>query len=112
MPQDNWNLDRFRNALSQRSVRWEEKKMFGGVCFMVDDKMLFGISDRGFMVRVNPDDYERMNAERGVTPMIHGGKPMKGFLYVPEEGYDMDRDFDYWVDECLAYNPQAKSSKK
>jgi len=37
---------------------------------------------------------------------------MKGYFYVEEEAYDQDEILDYWVDECLKWNPFAKSSKK
>lgn len=109
---DNWTLDRLRQALKSRNVHYTEKRMFGGNCFMVDDKMVFCHSERGLMVRVNPDEMDRLIEEKGVRPMVHGGRTMKGFLYVPEDGYDLDADLDVWVDLCMAYNPLAKSSKK
>ncbi len=37
---------------------------------------------------------------------------MKGFIFVDPTGFDMEDDLAYWVEKCLAYNPQAKSSKK
>jgi hypothetical protein len=112
MATDQWTLDRLRQALQARKVNFLEKRMFGGNCFMVDDKMVFCHSERGFMVRVNPDEMDALVEERGVRPMVHGGKIMKGFLYVPDSGYDLDADLDFWVDLCMAYNPLAKSSKK
>lgn len=48
----------------------------------------------------------------GCLPMDFTGRPMKGYLFIIEEGFDMDEDLAYWVDLALAYNPLAKASKK
>jgi hypothetical protein len=44
--------------------------------------------------------------------MIHGGRPMTGYLFIQPEGYDMDEDLNFWVKKCLEFNPLAKASKK
>ena len=43
--------------------------------------------------------------------MVHGGKTMKGFVFVGEEGYKSKKDFDYWIKLSLAFNKDAKASK-
>ena len=40
------------------------------------------------------------------------GKPMKGYIFVAAEGFDLDADLEYWIQLCLDFNPLAKSSKK
>jgi hypothetical protein len=40
------------------------------------------------------------------------GKPMKGFVYVYPEGFDMDDQLEFWIDLALAFNPKAKKSKR
>ena len=105
-------LDRIRNILQLKHVTWVEKKMFGGHCFMVNDKMCFGTYKGGLMVRVGPLEVEPLSARQGATPMIHGGRPMTGYMFVEEEGYDTDGQLDLWIQKCLDFNPVAKPSKK
>lgn len=54
MDTDQFLLDRIRNTLNELNTYWTEKKMFGGICFMVDEKMCFGTFKEGLMVRINP----------------------------------------------------------
>jgi hypothetical protein len=56
MEVDDFFLDRLRQTLKERFIHWEEKKMFGGYCFMVGGKMCFGTYQGGLMARVNPTD--------------------------------------------------------
>ena len=79
---------------------------------MVDDKMCFGTYKGGLMVRVNPEQVEDLIQRKATSQMIHGGRPMKGYLFVEPEGYDLEDDLDFWVTKCLEFNPKAKSSKK
>ena len=109
---DEFLLDRLRNALNPHKVQWLEKKMFGGHCFMVDDKMCFGTYKGGLMVRIAPEESDELVKREGAGPMIHGGRTMKGYLFIEDEGYDSDSDLEFWVNKCLEFNPRAKSSKK
>ena len=59
-----------------------ERKMFGGIAFMVRGNMCCGIVKNDLMVRVGPQQYERALAEPGARPMDFTGRPMKGMLYV------------------------------
>lgn len=105
-------LDRIRIVMSSKKVDWIEKKMFGGHCFMVDDKMCFGTYKGGIMARVDPEEIDELVVCPGTEPMIHGGRPMKGYLFVTATGYYKDSDLDFWIQKCLDFNPKAKSSKK
>jgi hypothetical protein len=40
------------------------------------------------------------------------GRPMKGYVFVSDEGFETDTDLDFWVEKCLAFNPLAKANKK
>jgi TfoX/Sxy family transcriptional regulator of competence genes len=104
--------DRIRTVMKQRSVPYEEMKMMGGLCFMVDDKMCVGIVKNQLMARIDPEVYEEVINTRGSKKMDFTGRPMKGFLFIKPEGIDMEEDLEYWVDLCLEFNPKAKSSKK
>ena len=113
MATDPFLLDRFRNNLKDRNVVWTEKRMFGGDCFMVDDKMLLGTYKGGVIVRVDPDEAENLIDSRPATSqMMQAGRIMKGYLRVEMEGIDLEDDLDFWVSKCLEFNPKAKSSKK
>ena len=118
MAYDQWLADRLRMVLSEKKIGYEEKKMMGGLCFMVDDKMCFGIhSDKKtkapiMMARIGPEAGEAALKRAHCHPMDFTGRPMKGFVTVHAEGLDADDELDYWVELCLAYNPLAKSSKR
>lgn len=105
-------LDRLRQAIKSHNIEWYEKKMFGGMCFMVDDKMCLGTYQGGLMVRINPDDVDLLTDREGAEQMIHGGRPMNGYLMIEPLGYDNDEDLEFWVAKCIEYNPLAKASKK
>lgn len=104
--------DRLRMALKEKKVAYLEKKMMGGLCFMVDDKMCVGIIKNNLMARIDPGIYEETIARPGCKPMDFTGRPMKGFVFVEPHGIDMDEDLDHWVQLCLDYNPKAKAGKK
>lgn len=103
--------DRIREAL-QHLPNVEEKRMFGGVCYMVNDKMCIGVMGDELMCRISPDAYETALEKTGCHEMEFSGKPMKGFVFVSEEGTRSNRELKEWIDLCLAYNPQAKAAKK
>lgn len=104
--------DRVRRSLKGLKTSFEEKKMFGGICFLVDDKMCVGIIKNDLMVRIDPIDQDKYLQEKGCSIMDFTKRPMKGYLYVSPEGIDMDADLDKWVQRCVDFNPRAKSSKK
>lgn len=103
--------DRIREALvGQKNI--EEKKMFGGLCFMVNDKMCIGVNQDEIMCRIDPDVYDEAVERNGARPMDFTGRPMKGYVFVSENGIKKKSDFDYWIQLCLDFNKKAKASKK
>ena len=74
-----------------------EKKMFGGVAFMVNGNMSCGIVDETLMVRVGPELYEEALGRPHARAMDFTGKAMKGFVYVAPEGFESDEDLAEWV---------------
>ncbi len=104
--------DRIAAQLLDRNIQFEEKKMFGGLCFMVDDKMCIGIVKDDMMARVNPEKEEQLLSEDGARPMDFTKRPMRGFLYIDSSVYNDDKTLNFWIDECLEFNPLAKASKK
>ncbi len=104
--------DRVKHVLESRKVKFAEKRMFGGLCFVVHDKMLIGVEKQRLMARIDPEDEAKALKRKGATPMDFTGRPMKGYVFVDEKAVDMDDDLEYWVDICLKFNPKAKSSKR
>ena len=112
MAYDEYLADRIRNRLREKQVSYEEKKMMGGLTFMIDDKMCIGIVKNDLMARIDPDIYEEALNRKGCKEMNFTGRPMKGFVFVEPIGIDMDDELNDWIQLCLDYNPTAKSSKK
>jgi len=118
MAYDEHFADRVRQFFTQKKVSFYEKKMMGGIIFMVNDKMCVGVDkDRKLdidrlMVRVGPQAYEKALQMEGARNMDFTGRPMKGFVFVGPDGFDTDDDLEKWLDMALAYNPFAKSSKR
>lgn len=110
--------ERVRQVLQQKRILFEEKKMMGGLCFMVDDKMLMGLlTDKNsqrplIMARVGEEIYNEALQKDHVSEMNFTGRSMKGFVFVDENGIDLQEDLDEWVQLCLDYNPRAKRSTK
>ena len=103
--------NRVRTALIHRKSV-EEKKMMGGLTFMVNGKMCVGISKDELMVRLDPAIYDDALKKKGCREMNFTGKPMKGFVFVGSKGIDNKKDLDYWIDLALDFNKRAKASKK
>ncbi|UOK41717.1 MULTISPECIES: TfoX/Sxy family protein [Flavobacterium] len=109
---------RIREFFQQKNVDFYEKKMFSGVCFMVDDKMCCGThidkkTNEDFLLcRIGEDAYVKAIEMDNVIPMEFTGKPMAGFIFVTESGHKSAKDLAYWLQLCLDFNPLAKASKK
>ena len=102
--------DRVREALAYLSDV-EEKKMFRGVCFMVNGKMCICVSDDELMCRIGPDVQEEALEKNGTRAMIMRGKLLKDYVYVDANVLRSKTEFDYWVNNSLAFNKYAKASK-
>ena len=90
----------------------EEKEMFGGLCFLLKDKMFVGVIKDEMMCRFNPTLYEVALEKSGCHEMLFTGKPMKGWVLIEETGLKNVKDFQYWIGLAVDYNKHAKSSKK
>lgn len=112
MAYDTYLEERIKRVLEDKKTPYNPKKMMGGLCFMIDDKMCVGIVKNSLMVRLNPIDCPEFLKQEGVRPMDFTGRPMKGYLFIEPEAIDTDTDLEIWVQRCLDFNPLAKSSKK
>lgn len=82
----------------------DERRMFGGLAFMVGGHMALAASDQGgLMVRVGPDHAAALEAEPGVAPMEMRGRPMAGWLRVSAEAVRAEESLARWVGLGVAF---------
>ena len=103
---------RVEKAFERHGTRYQTKKMMGGLCFMVDDKMCVGVDRDRLMARLDPEIYEAMLKRKGCAPMDFTGRALKGFVFVAPEGIANARALDFWIQKALEFNPKAKRSKQ
>ena len=89
--------DRVRDLLEPRA-EVTERRMFGGIAFMVAGNMAVGVINDDLMVRLDPADAERALTEPHTRPMDFTGKPAKNMVYVDPSGTATDEDLGPWVD--------------
>lgn len=85
----------------------EEKKMFGSIGFMVNDKLCIGVGDYNqyaMMVRVGKEKYDEALKRSGAAPMIMRGREYKGYISLVAEAVESQKDLEYWVNLALDYN--------
>ena len=104
--------ERIRRGFRKARMRFEEKRMMGGLCFMVDGKMCVGVEKNRLMARIDPATYDAALRRKGCVPMDFTGRPMRGFVFVSPTGLTTDGDLDGWLKLALEFNPKAKASKK
>ncbi len=106
--------DRVREALGGLGTV-EEKRMFGGLCFMVNGKMCVTVGDhedRVMMVRIDPIFLSEALSRRGARIAEMNGREYKGYIFVNEEGVKSKKDFVYWMQLASSFNKKAKASRK
>lgn len=103
--------DRIRQRLKNVNLT-EEKKMMGGLIFMVNDKMCIGLDidkatggDR-LMVRVGKANHDQLIFKKGSREMDFTGRVMRGFLFIESEGFDLEIDLDFWIEKALYFNKE------
>jgi len=104
--------ERVRKHFKRRRRKFEEKRMMGGLCFLVNGKMCVGVEQERLMVRLDPEVYEQALKRKGCLPMDFTGRPMRGFVFVHREGYASAAALASWLELALEFYPKAKSSKK
>ncbi len=94
-------IERARAMIPEENV--EQKRMFGGTCFMVNGNMLACVSKRGLMARVGKDQEADALSRPHASPCEPAGRPMPGFIRVEPEGIQSDDDLKRWVDLARNY---------
>ncbi len=114
MAYDERVANRIREALAGhlagRSL--EEKILFQGLAFMVDDKLCVCVRNDVLLCRIGPDEFEAALEKNGVEPMVMNGRTAIGYVYVSPEAYASQDAFNWWIEKCIVFNQFAKSSKK
>jgi TfoX/Sxy family transcriptional regulator of competence genes len=96
MPYDERLAARIRPLLT-REPAMDERKMFGGVAFLLNGHMCCGVVKDTLMVRVGPEQYQDALAQPHARLMDFTGRPLTGMVYVDAGGYRSDKDLKAWV---------------
>lgn len=102
MAYDEELADRLRLLLSSHGPT--EKKMFGGLAFLVSGHMAVAVSGQGgLMVRCDPDQIGLLREEPGTRPFEMQGRTLKGWLRVDSDAVDDDAVLRQWAERGVAY---------
>ena len=94
--------DRVRQALGRRRGV-SEKKMFGGIGFLLSGNMCVGVWKEFLIVRIGPDAYNEALSKRGVKEFDITGRPMKGWVMVDPSGMRDDIEVSGWVEQSVDF---------
>ena len=64
------------------------------------------------MARIGENAAQKYADKQGCHPMDFAGRPMKGYVFIDPDGFDLEEDLLFWLDRCIDFNPSAKSAKK
>lgn len=106
--------DRVRNALST-VPEVDEKKMFGGITFMVSGQMCCGVLKNDLIVKVGAEGWEDVVAQPDVRPFDFSGRPMVGMVYVAPPGLASDEALHSWIErgvQFVQHNPKPVKRKR
>ena len=102
MAYDEGLAQRVREALEGQS-RLVERKMFGGIAFMVQGNIACGVMNDELIVRVGPDQYSAALAKPHTRVFDFTGRPMKGFVVVTSKGHASDEALEEWVRQGVQF---------
>lgn len=103
MAYDEGLAERIRAALGDDGGDVVERKMFGGIAFLLNGNMSVGVTGDSLMVRVGIDDHEAALEEPGARPFDMTGRPMRGWVVVDPIGIDSDSDLHTWDRRGVAF---------
>ncbi|EDM75986.1 hypothetical protein PPSIR1_19974 [Plesiocystis pacifica SIR-1] len=115
MAYDEGLADRVRDLLAT-TPGYAEKKMFGGLCFLIHGNMTAGVVKDELMLRVGEARFEKVLGRKHARPMDFTGRPMKGMVYVGVEGLKTKRQLESWLKPARAFAeelpPKVAKKKK
>ncbi len=102
MPYDESVAARVRSEMFEEPG-YSERKMFGGICFMIHGNMCSGVLRDELMLRLGNELAAESLDERHTRPMDFTGKPMKSMIFVEPEGFSDKPGLRYWVDKAVDF---------
>jgi TfoX/Sxy family transcriptional regulator of competence genes len=93
--------ERIRSQLG--SIPFVEKKMFGGIGFLLNGNMACGVNKDNLIVRIDPNKQDALLKKPHAKPFDLTGKPMKGWLVIEAEGVKTDKQLSAWVKEGIEF---------
>src|SRR5688572_4116783 len=103
---------RIAAVLDNAGIGYVEKRMFGGLGFMINDKMCIGVVKDELMVRVLDDKFDKVLAMSNVRQMDLTGRPMKGFIFVEPYGIQRKGSLKKFVDLAVEFGKFGKVKTK
>jgi TfoX/Sxy family transcriptional regulator of competence genes len=108
--------NRIANKLYEKGANFIEKRMFGGIAFMINDKMCVGVVKDEMMLRVLDEHCENLLELPHFRAMEFTGKPMKGFLFIDHHGLEKVSEFEKAIDLAIEFGEKGvvktKKTKK
>ncbi|HET9343476.1 MAG TPA: TfoX/Sxy family protein [Candidatus Eremiobacteraceae bacterium] len=104
-------VDRIRTALAD-TPNVQEKRMFGGVGFMVRGKLCLSARQKRMMCRIDPALHDDVLRRKSCRTVVMKGRSLRGYVRVEASKVRTRRDLDYWVALALDYNRQITESVK
>lgn len=117
MAYDEYLGERINQIMLSKKLSFYPKKMMGGLVFMVNNKMCCGIhndkkyGDNLLMAKIGENAYEKEIQKEECLPMDFTGRPMKGYIFIIPEGFDSDKDLEYWIQKALDFNHKSYGGK-
>ena len=99
-------------GLLEGKKRLTQKRMFGGVSFLVNGKMCCGVIGNKLVARVGQERYDALLRKPYAKPMDFTGRPLRGFIYVLSQGLRNHQSLKTWVDRGLRYTESVPAKRK
>ena len=99
-----YNLELAKRVTAElKGLPFVEKRMFGGVGYLLNGNMAVGVHGEGLIVRVDPEKHADLLKRPHAKPFDMTGRPMKGWLVVEAEGCQTEAQFSAWVKEGVEF---------
>ncbi|MFH1300155.1 MAG: TfoX/Sxy family protein [Planctomycetota bacterium] len=97
------NLAQRVHQLLHRRTGFSQRKMFGGICFMLHGNMCCGVTQHELMLRLGEKNAFKALEMPHTREMDFTGKPLKSMIYVEQSGFEEDDDLKYWVNQAVKF---------
>jgi TfoX/Sxy family transcriptional regulator of competence genes len=108
----NESLAQRLKALIETDRKLQEKKMFGGIAFLLNGNMCCGVHGDEVILRVDPEKYEMLLSRPNVREFDMTGRPIKGWLMLERAGWSKSKALGFWIEEAVGYAAGLKRKKR